>query len=184
MWSIAELAASQVAAPQWASVVSYNAQDHTAKVQIFNGPLTDELPIAFMGGMRYAPKNGQQAFLTPESQDSQALVISGFAFTDLAPPPTTPNAVNGAATPLQQGEWESLGTRGTNIRLAVDGSLFINSPTGHNIQADITSSGLVNHAGNVTHEKNTSIGTGFTGCFTTSTGEIVSVFNGIITNVA
>ena len=143
MWSIAELAASQVAAPQWGHVLSYNSVDHTAKVQLANGPPTDELPIALMGGMRYAPTNGQMAFLTPESQDSQALVISGFAFNDLTPPPTTQNTINGAPTALQQGEWEAIGPSGSSVRLNLDGSIFMLSGTGLNIQANITADGNI-----------------------------------------
>jgi hypothetical protein len=142
--NIAEQAASKVAAPRWGLVTSYNSSDHTAKVLLQpEGTLSDELPISPMGGARYAPVAGQMAFLVPESQDSQALVISGFAFNDLNRPPATKTAIGSSASTLQPGEMEMLGPSGSSVRLNTDGSIYLTSSQGFNIEANITMKGNI-----------------------------------------
>jgi hypothetical protein len=186
MWEIADIAAGQVAAPRWGFVQSYNPTDHTATVLIHHGAdvttLSDELPIK-MGGLRYAPVPNQMAFLVPESQDNQALVISGFAFNDITPPPSTTTSIGGSPSLLNPGETEILGPNGSSKRFNADGSIFATSTVGFNIQSDINGQGDVGVDGNLNNTKNSSVGTGYTGSFSTPTGQIVTVMNGIIVNV-
>jgi hypothetical protein len=157
VWDIAEQAASQVASPHWANVASFNPNDHTATVQIPNGanepPLSQELPIALMGGMRYAPRIGQQAWVVPDSQDASQLVIAGFAFTDKDRPPITNNAINGQPTMLSPGEWEAIGPNGSSVRLCTDGTIYMQSASGLNIVANLTIQGNISCNGTVFAEQ-------------------------------
>jgi hypothetical protein len=153
---IAETAAAKVAAPRWGFVVgsSYNAAAHTVKVMIQPDDIqSDDLPIAPMGGARYAPVDGQMAFLVPESQDSQSMVVSGFAFNNINVPPKTKTSIGGTPTLLNPGEWEAIsGT--TSIRLTPDGTAYITAPDGLQIEANITIKGNMDIDGYVKATEN------------------------------
>lgn len=150
--------AQSVSAPRWGIVESYDPDAHAVIVRIQpEDKLSGWLPIqtAHVGsgvGMIVGPTAGQQAFLTPDSNDNDSYVVTGFAFSDQNRVPGGAAEIRGASEKVKSGEVLIVGPQGTVLRIASDGTIFMKAKT-INIEGDLEVSGDIHTEKNVFADK-------------------------------
>lgn len=160
---------------RWGVVSSVNPADMTVKVMF--QPENEEsgwLPCTFpaAGGVNVIalPSPGDQVLIHPDTGDAEHGIVSAACHSTQQAPPTSP--ITGQ--PPQSGEYwincgaVSLHITGGNVYIS-GGSLFV--------------SGNINATGAITSGGNIVAGTGATGSFTDGTGSIITVQDGIVTNI-
>ena len=116
------------AQPRWGVVTSVNPA--TMHVRVLIQPENVEsgwLPMAALatGSVTvWAPPTlGQQVFMVPDCGSADDYVVLGMGFSDTTRPPQVPNAVGGAASVVQPGEF-CVVAGGTVLRVS-DGGVFV-----------------------------------------------------------
>lgn len=121
----AQVVSSQQGASRWGIVKLYDKDAHTADIETDEGVIAKDVPIATMGAgatsFRYAPHIGEMAFYTPDSNDSNSLVIHGFGHSDVNRP------TDGIG--LQPGEFVLSTQEGFLLHISADGAVTIKANT-------------------------------------------------------
>lgn len=161
--------ASSHAQPRFATIESVDPSGYSVKVTIQpEGTLTGWLPLgaAAVGNACIVapPAPGDQVQITPIEGDAEHWVITARVFSAVALPPTSP----ATGQPVQPGE-VGIFTPGAWLHLS-----------GGNIYG---AGGALNWTGAVDVTGNVAISTGASGTFTTNGGQVVTVQDGIVTNI-
>jgi hypothetical protein len=133
-------------------------------------------------GIVAAPTIGQQALVVPQEGDADSGHVICGVYSAAAMPPVAPSAPSGGSdqngntpTNAQSGEVLFVSKFGAVIRFCSDGSIYLKGPT--------LADGDALQNGNIQATKNVEVGSGASGSFTTPTGQIVTVKDGIVINI-
>ena len=107
------------------------------------------------------PEAGTQAILVPDCGDSAHMIAVCGMFSAQAMPPEVPNAIGGPAGPVLPG----------HIALVAGATVLHVSPAGVYIKGALEVEGAIN------------VSTGASGSYGTTTGDTVTIQNGITTNI-
>jgi hypothetical protein len=137
-----------VARPRWAIVTSVDTSGSQLRARVTlqpEGITTGWLPVlqpssgpGATGG--FIPSPGWMAFVHPDFGEAEHGVVAGFAHSDLAPMPQTPNAPGTGGTPSTTkaqgvpGEF-IVNAFGSTIRVCAGGSIFL-QPGGGTVFVD------------------------------------------------
>jgi uncharacterized protein involved in type VI secretion and phage assembly len=150
---------SNVAVPRWATVESVDAVNHVVKVTMQpEGVLTDWIPLVTLttgngwGGV-FIPKPGQQVLTIFENGDGGNPVVLGAAYSAQNKPPKPAAAIGGDGVTPVAGEFIWTHEKGAVLRFADDGSIYMKTAYGLNIEANTKIKGTLEVTENITGDK-------------------------------